>query len=299
MVLPANSPQKVNALACSTRRFALILCFLLGLTLSAAASPSTFDSHADQIAQDIIAQKKSFVFPKVLVIDFPLQTAGINALSSFLADDLSAALDAKLPAGTMIPRSKLHEFLVAQDVSPLNLQSVFIAFWAADKLGANEIITGEVSPSDEALDLRLSLLRLGDAKEAAKWNFAVPFNEERRSKAGKSLEWPGLVIPANPALRCSSENGLALTKAFTDAGGTLLKPTYWPNPPYSEEARRNKLEGSRTYDVFFDAQGNPLLIIPHRPLKPEFDDIAIETIKTWKAQPATMQGKPVACMYQH
>ncbi len=57
----------------------------------------------------------------------------------------------------MIPRSKLHEFLVAQDVSPLDLQSVFIAFWAADKLAANEIITGEVSPSDEAFDLRLSL----------------------------------------------------------------------------------------------------------------------------------------------
>ncbi len=97
MVLPANSPQKVNELACNTRRFALILWFLLGLTLSTAASPSTFDSHADQIAQDIIAHEKSFVFPKVLVIDFPLQTVGINALSSFLADDLSTALDAKLP----------------------------------------------------------------------------------------------------------------------------------------------------------------------------------------------------------
>jgi hypothetical protein len=34
MVLPANSSQKVNALACNTRRFGLILCFLLGLTLS-------------------------------------------------------------------------------------------------------------------------------------------------------------------------------------------------------------------------------------------------------------------------
>jgi hypothetical protein len=139
-----------------------------------------------------------------LVVDFPVQTAGINALSSFLAEDLSASLEARLPAGIMIPRSKLREFLISQDVSPLNLQSVSIA------------------------------------------------------------------------------------------GGTLLKPTYWPNPPYSEEARKDKLQGSRTYDVFFDAQGNPLLIMPHRPLKPEFDDIAIETIKTRKAQPATMQGKPVA-----
>jgi len=40
------------------------------------------------MAKDVIGQKKSFLFPKVLVIDFPLQTAGINALSSFLEDDL-------------------------------------------------------------------------------------------------------------------------------------------------------------------------------------------------------------------
>jgi hypothetical protein len=145
MVLRANSPQKVNALACNTRRFGLILCLLLGLTLFTAASPSTFDSHTDQIAQDIIAQKKSFVFPKVLAIDFPLQTAGIDGLSSFLADDLSAALDAKLPAETMMPRSRLHEFFVAQDVSPRNLQSVLIAFWAGDKRSKRKHHRGSVA----------------------------------------------------------------------------------------------------------------------------------------------------------
>jgi hypothetical protein len=96
----------------------------------------------------------------------------------------------------MIPRSRLRAFLVSQDVWPLNLQSVFIAFWAADKLGANEIIVGGISPSDEALELRLTLLRLGDAKEAAKWNVVVLLTEELRSKVGESLEWPGLVCPS-------------------------------------------------------------------------------------------------------
>jgi hypothetical protein len=45
MVLRANSPQKVNALACNTRRLGLILCCLLGWTLFTAASPTTLDSH--------------------------------------------------------------------------------------------------------------------------------------------------------------------------------------------------------------------------------------------------------------
>jgi hypothetical protein len=233
MVRGVNSRRKINALASKTRRCGLIPCFVLALTLSTSAASSNFDSHADQIASDVIAQEKSFVFPTVLVIDFPVRTAGIDALSSFLADDLSAALEARLPAGTMIPGSKLREFLVSQDVSPLNLESVSIASWAADKLGANEIIAGEVSASDEALDLKLTLLRLGDAKEAAKWNFAVSFNEELRSKAGKSLEWPGLVIPASLALKCSgsSEKSFTYAKAFTDAGGTLLKPRYWQGKP--------------------------------------------------------------------
>jgi hypothetical protein len=110
-----------------------------------------------------------------------------------------------------------------------------------------------------------------------------------------------MVLPANSpqkvnALACNTRR-FALILWFLQGltlSMQLLKPTYWPNPPYSEEARKNKLEGSRRYDVFFDAQGNPLLIIAHRPLKPEFDDIAIEMIKTWKARPATMQVQPVA-----
>jgi hypothetical protein len=231
------------------------------LALSTSAASSNFDSQADQIAKDVIGQQKSFLFPKVLVIDFPLPTAGINALSSFLADHLSTSLEARLPAGTMIPRSRLRAFLVSQDVSPLNLQSVFIAFWAADKLGANEIIVGEVSPSDEALDLRFTLLRLGDAKEAAEWNFAVLLTEELRSKAGQSLEWPGLVIPASLALRCSSEKSLAHIKAFTDAGGTLPKAIRWNNPPFSAEASREKFQGTRLYDLFLDTHG--LLTVDH------------------------------------
>src|SRR5262250_2319933 len=58
---------------------------------------------------------------------FPAANRWDKRAKLILADDLSAALDARLPAGTMIPHSELHEFLAAQDVSLLNLQSVFIA----------------------------------------------------------------------------------------------------------------------------------------------------------------------------
>jgi hypothetical protein len=88
MVQTANSTPKINAVASKTRRVGWITCFLLALALSTSAASSNFDSQADQIAKDVIGQNKSFLFPKVLVIDFPLQTAGINALSSFLGDDL-------------------------------------------------------------------------------------------------------------------------------------------------------------------------------------------------------------------
>jgi hypothetical protein len=113
--------------------------------------------------------------------------------------------------------------------------------------------------SDEALDLSLTLIRLGDTKEAAKWNFAVPLHEELRSKTGKSLEWHG--IPASLALRCSSEKTLAHSKAFTAAGGTFPKAIRWNNPPFTAEARRKKLHGTRLYDLFLDTHGDARLVI--------------------------------------
>lgn len=172
------------------------------------------------------------------------------------------------------------------------MQSVTIAYWVADKLGANESIFGEVARSEATLNLSLGLLRLSDAKLAAHWNLASGSNEELKSRVGQSLEWS---VPElhRLAMRCS-ENGMAGIEVFKAAGGTLPKMTYWPNPPYTEEARKNKMQGKRRYTVILDTTLVPFLILPQRPAEAAFDRIAVETIKTWRGQPAILGGKAVA-----
>ena len=277
----------------------LVFSFILSLALRSPAQSYFTQTYTLKIANDIEAQKKNFLFPKVVVIDFPVSVTGMENLSSYLADDLSHALEMRLPPGTVIPRAQLRDFLQAHRLSPSDLTSISVASWAADKLGANEILVGalisagEVVSAEDSIDLNLKLVRLGDAKEAASWKLVIPLTDELKSRKGKKLDWQEPPDPLNVAPGCVSEEETSAKEAFTEAGGALPKLTYGPNPPYSEEARKQKLQGERRYDVFIDETGHPVLIIPHRPIVPAFDDITMDTIKKWKFQSATMKGKPV------
>jgi hypothetical protein len=274
---------------------ALLLFLILSFTSPISLSgQSTLDSLSDQVAKAIKKEKKSSIFPKVVVVDFPDSGTGIDALSAYLADQLSTSLEGKLPSGTIMPRQKLIEFLGAHRLSPLDLQSIFVAYWAADNLGANEILYGDMSPSDSAVALDLKLLRIGTAKEAASWKISLSPTEEIVVRRGKALNLPDSPDSLKLALRCNSRGNPTDFEAFIKSGGTLPKPIHWANPPYSEKARKKKLSATRRYDAFIDEQGNLVLVVPHRPLQPEFDEIALQTTKSWKSQPATKDGKPVA-----
>jgi hypothetical protein len=246
-----------------------------------------------RIASDIEAQRKKFLFPRILVIEFPFSVTGVENLSSYLADDLSHSLQAELPSGTVIPRTQLREFLLSHRFSPTELISISVASWAADNLGANEIIYGEIVPSEDALNLNLRLVRLGDANEAANWSLSLPLTDQLKAQKDIKPAWHLPPDVKELALRCTSDGQESNIKAFIEAGGAMPKVTYAPNPPYPEEARKQKLQGTRSYDVFIDEIGRPVLVVPHIPVKPAFDDIAVETLSKWKIRPATMNGKPV------
>jgi len=249
---------------------------------------------SDQVAKAIGDEKKSSVFPRVVVAGFPDAATGIDASSEYLAEQLSVSLENKLPSGTIIQRNKFVEFLHSHRLSLLDLQSVHVAYWAADNLGANEILYGEMSPSDGAVALDLKLLRIGTAKEAARWKVSLVPTDELLVRRGKALDFHESPDSLKLAFRCNSADNTAASKAFTKSGGTLPKLTYMPSPPYSEQARKEKLSGKRQYDVVIDETGRVALAIPHHPLKPEFDDTALQTMKSWRSEPATKDGKPVA-----
>lgn len=82
--------------------------------------------------------------------------------------------------------------------------------------------------------------------------------------------------------------------AFRVGGGVSApKPIYSPDPQYSEEARDAKIEGTVVLWVIVGSDGLPGYIRVQKSIGHGLDERAIETVKTWRFQPALKDGQPV------
>lgn len=76
--------------------------------------------------------------------------------------------------------------------------------------------------------------------------------------------------------------------------GVGPKPIYTPNPDFSEQARKAKYGGSVSLAVVVDSQGRVSRVKLLRPLGMGLDEKAMETVATWRFDPAMRNGQPVA-----
>jgi periplasmic protein TonB len=79
-------------------------------------------------------------------------------------------------------------------------------------------------------------------------------------------------------------------------GGGVSAPraVYSPEPEYSEEARKAKYQGTCVLWLVVGPDGRPRDVRVTRSLGLGLDEKAIETVRTWKFEPAMKDGKPVA-----
>ena len=70
-------------------------------------------------------------------------------------------------------------------------------------------------------------------------------------------------------------------------------PIYKPEPPYSEQARKAKYQGTVVLWIIVTAQGNVSDAQVVKPLGMGLDQNAVNTVRTWKFKPAMRNGAPV------
>lgn len=70
-------------------------------------------------------------------------------------------------------------------------------------------------------------------------------------------------------------------------------PIFRPEPPYSEEARKAKYQGTVVLMIVVDAKGDVTDCRVVRPLGLGLDEKAVETVRTWKFKPALRNMVPV------
>jgi periplasmic protein TonB len=76
-------------------------------------------------------------------------------------------------------------------------------------------------------------------------------------------------------------------------GISAPKPIDTPDPAYTEEARRAKIQGTCILWLIVDAEGHPRDIRVVRGLGYGLDAKALETVKQWRFEPARKDGQPV------
>ena len=72
-------------------------------------------------------------------------------------------------------------------------------------------------------------------------------------------------------------------------------PIFKPEPPYTAQARAAKIQGVVNLSAIIGADGSVKDVSVLRPLDSGLDQNAVDTIKTWKFQPALKASQPVAC----
>ena len=103
-----------------------------------------------------------------------------------------------------------------------------------------------------------------------------------------------LARAAGPDYAPSRPAGSLPTGVYSVGNGVSAPvPTYKPNPIYSKEALKAKYEGTVVLWVTVDASGTVTDCRVVKPLGLGLDEKAVETVKTWKFNPATRDGTPV------
>ena len=77
-------------------------------------------------------------------------------------------------------------------------------------------------------------------------------------------------------------------------GVTAPKKLFSPQPRYTEEARQGRIQGTVILQAVVDAAGNITDVKVLKGLPLGLNDSAVETVQTWKYEPAKLDGKPVA-----
>ena len=82
-------------------------------------------------------------------------------------------------------------------------------------------------------------------------------------------------------------------------GGDVKPPNklYSPSPQYTEIARKARITGVVIVEAIIDKQGNVTNVKILKGLPMGLDQAAVDAVKRWRFEAATLNGKPVAVIY--
>ncbi|MEM8994266.1 MAG: energy transducer TonB [Acidobacteriota bacterium] len=192
--------------------------------------------------------------------------------------------------------------------SSLRLSDVEVRYQTRHDMATSDPV--ELPPPVSTSNVRVNATLLGFNETSA--SYAVKFTEGDKLitdtpltvKRGKQAvvggldgeDAPYLFLVIAPDAVGDKRSGAGLPR---HVGGDVAPPIALvkPAPQYTPEAREQKLQGVVIVQAIIDSEGKVVDVKVLRGLPYGLSEAAVDTIKTWEFQPATLDGEPVDVYY--
>src|SRR5215475_4454092 len=225
----------------------------------------------------------------ILVANFTGETGRTSQLGVQLADEVSEQLAAQAKGLQIVSRHNLQQYLERERIPSKLLEDDNAARWLATENGATVVLIGYLKVGLREATLRAQLL---DTKDFATRGAAAKTRIEEAVL--RDIGNLGGLDPDEPFPPSPKDLPGEREQFQTD-----MVPPSCPNhvdPGYTDAARRAKFNGTLVLQVLFSAEGQ---IVAAQPLKGApygLNQSAERTVRGWKCQAATKDGKPVAVL---
>jgi len=247
----------------------------------AAYAPCAGADNKDALnraAEDVAQNIARLNLHKIYVPDF-LDISGLRTdRSAFCGATFSETLSKHARKFEVVDRVAARESYDALRIRPDDLQKQEALLNIARANGADAIVYGTVTVSDHSLRVNLFVREVGEGKDLYQTQY------QQLRNPGEDSRFPSLPDPS----------GLFFNFPGFDRV-TQPKCLQCPNPSYTDQARREKYQGTVLLSAIFTAQGSVEQIVILQSPGLGLDNASIQAVRSWKIAPArSASGVPVS-----
>ena len=243
------------------------------------AQEPQFDDLAKEMSERLVKSKQ---FKVVVVNFFPADefksADQMDELGRRLADDFRVALLRQNREIMTEDRAATMERVRTRGLVIENLRSLATVTWLLTESGVDAWISGEMSRGVGGLKVKTRAYQVGADVPEYEFETSIPLTEELKALIHEKPK------SEFPSIARAGVDGLEYPACI-----------YCPQPDYTAEAARRKLQGAVEMEITIDTSGQAQDIRVKVGLPYGLSQQAIDGVKKWRFRPALgADGKPVA-----
>lgn len=247
------------------------------------AAPAPNDKELAELIEKLGKSiSKNSRSPRILIFPSPF------------SEQVAAGLVRNHSAFKIVSQSEMRKAFDESGLTVESLASPHAVAWLAKTLGAEIVITHSITIGRDTVNVKMGALAVGNRKKLADVETKLARSPElvdqlKRWQSPLNTER----ATAPPAPSANAEVGVL--QAGKDGVG-IPKCVYCPNPTFTDAAVDAGFSGVVVLRVIVTEAGQVINLTPLKRAPYGLTDRAIETVQTWKLEPAKKDGKPVAVM---